>query len=324
MSTEYESNYDIASKGILSNKYILAWILKSVVEELKDISIEDIVNNYIIEDVNESNIIGLNTENVILGEGRVAFDIYFKVIRPDTEGKYIYCDLESQNDYYPGYDHVTRGIYNCARMISTQYNTEFSKSHYEKIKKVYSIWICMQLPNKHKNSISKIRLEKRDIVSQIDRKKEVYDLLTVVSICLGGPEYDNYNGIIKLLDVLLMSNLSKEEKRRILETEFNIPINYIEKEVDGMSSTFWYLYEKAKEEVKEQVTAEVKEQVTAEVKEQVTAEVKEQEKRKMINILIQDNISEGKSEENIMPKLCKFFKLDENTAREYIKKCSMF
>lgn len=32
------------------------------------------------------------------------------------------------------------------RMISAQYRTEFTNFHYENIKKVYSIWICMNLP----------------------------------------------------------------------------------------------------------------------------------------------------------------------------------
>ncbi len=49
-------------------------------------------------------------------------------------------NIEAQNDFYPGYPLIKRGIYYCSRMISAQYGTEFKNSHYENIKKVYSIW----------------------------------------------------------------------------------------------------------------------------------------------------------------------------------------
>ncbi len=31
-------------------------------------------------------------------------------------------------------------------MISSQYGVEFEEAHYEKIKKVYSIWVCANPP----------------------------------------------------------------------------------------------------------------------------------------------------------------------------------
>ena len=34
------------------------------------------------------------------------------------------------------------------------YGTEFTNSHYENIKKVYNIWICMNPPKNRENSIS--------------------------------------------------------------------------------------------------------------------------------------------------------------------------
>ena len=50
-----------------------------------------------------------------------------------------------------------------------QYNTEFAGSHYEKLKKAYSIWVCTDPPDKHKNSISVVSLQKNDKVSSVDR-----------------------------------------------------------------------------------------------------------------------------------------------------------
>lgn len=215
--------YDEAAKRLLCDKYILAWIIISVIDEYKDCSVQYVRGCLIegdvrtmSETVNPNEVMpaikGLNTEIQINSEGRTTFDIYFNVIRPNPkENSHIYCDLEIQNDYYPGYDHVTRGVYNCARILSSQYNTEFAGSHYEKLKKAYSIWVCTDPPDKHKNSISVVSLQKNDKVSSVDRDKEKYDLINVISICLGGPEYANYdNKIIRLLDVLLRSKMTPE------------------------------------------------------------------------------------------------------------------
>ena len=251
--------YDEAAKRLLCDKYILAWIIISVIDEYKDCSVQYVRGCLIegdvrtmSETVNPNEVMpaikGLNTEIQINSEGRTTFDIYFNVIRPNPkENSHIYCDLEIQNDYYPGYDYVTRGVYNCARILSSQYNTEFAGSHYEKLKKAYSIWVCTDPPDKHKNSISVVSLQKNDKVSSVDRDKEKYDLINVISICLGGPEYANYdNKIIRLLDVLLRSKMTPEEKKKILEEEYEIPMSEnIETEVNNMSSYIDTVYNEA-------------------------------------------------------------------------------
>lgn len=64
---------------------------------------------------------GLNTEIQINSEGRTTFDIYFNVIRPNPkENSHIYCDLEIQNDYYPGIRPCDKGcIQLCQNFIIT-------------------------------------------------------------------------------------------------------------------------------------------------------------------------------------------------------------
>lgn len=41
-------------------------------------------------------------------------------------------------------------------------------------------------------------------------------------VCLGNAEDDKYTGILKLLDVLLSSKREPDEKKRILQDDFNI------------------------------------------------------------------------------------------------------
>ena len=57
-------------------------------------------------------------------------------------------------------------------MISAQYGTEFTNAHYEKIKKVYSIFICMNPPKNRKNTISKYSIKEDNVVGTTKEEKE--------------------------------------------------------------------------------------------------------------------------------------------------------
>ena len=131
-------------------------------------------------------------------------------------------NVEAQNDFYPGYPIIKRGIYYGARMISSQYGTVFTKSHYEKIQKVYSIWICMNPPKKRNNTITEYGLTEKNHVGNVREKEEFYDLINVVMICLGEDEKETSNELLRLLDVLLSSDRRAKEKKSILENEFKI------------------------------------------------------------------------------------------------------
>ena len=49
-----------------------------------------------------------------------------------------------------------------------------------------------------------------------------YDLLSIVMLCLGGPDGKNYDGVLRMLDVLLSNETSEAEKRRILQDDYDI------------------------------------------------------------------------------------------------------
>lgn len=55
--------------------------------------------------------------------------------RLNEEKTYIAETLEAQQDYTPGYELVTRGIFYGARMLSAQYGTEFVSPYYDDVKK---------------------------------------------------------------------------------------------------------------------------------------------------------------------------------------------
>ena len=144
--TDDSAGYDAACKRVLSEKAILARIMKSCLEEYKDCDVNDIAEKYIEGQPQVSAV------PVLPDEGGT-------VIVPDSEEQIaLIINVEAQNDFYPGYPLIKRGIYYCCRMISSQYGREFTGSHYEKIKKVYSIWICMKPPQYRENTITRYRL----------------------------------------------------------------------------------------------------------------------------------------------------------------------
>ena len=57
------------------------------------------------------------------------------------------------------------------------------------------------------------------MIGNATEKSENYDLMSVVTICLGKPDTENYTGILKFLDVLLSSSRAATEKKKILEEE---------------------------------------------------------------------------------------------------------
>jgi hypothetical protein len=255
--------YDNQCKVILNNKYILAWILKSVAKEFANIEIEDIASKYIEQDASIDKLIvdyptgrvitGINSESNHSVDGKRTFDVVFSTRLPEEySGKKSIVDVEAQNDFYPGYEIVTRGMYYGARLISGQYEKEFFADDYDNIKKVYSIWICTNPPEKYCNSINIYETKEQAVLGNMHIQQEAYDKISVIKICLGGENCKKeieYKGIVKLLDVLLVSNKSPDEKKIILENEFEIPITkMLESEVEKMCNVSDTIYSRGIED----------------------------------------------------------------------------
>ena len=245
--TDENAGYDAACKRVLSEKAILARIMKACLEEYKNCDVNDIAGKYIegqpqvsevpvLPDESGSVISGMDTEDKSIREGSVTYDIRFRAVVPGTEEQIgLIINVEAQNDFYPGYPIITRGVYYCCRIISSQYGREFTGSHYERIKKVYSIWICMNPPKYRKNSITRYRLVEEQLVGEAVEPVKNYDLLSIVMLCLGGPGGGNYEGVLRLLDVLLSNETSEVEKRKILQDDYGIQMTQtMEQEVSIM------------------------------------------------------------------------------------------
>ena len=245
--TDDSAGYDAACKRVLSEKAILARIMKSCLEEYKDCDVNEIAEKYIegqpqvsaapvLPDEDGTIISGMDTEDKSVHEGTVTYDIRFRAIVPGSREQIgLIINVEAQNDFYPGYPIIKRGIYYCCRMISSQYGREFTSSHFEKIKKVYSIWICVNPPKNRENTITRYRLVEEHLVGEATELVRNYDLLSIIMLCLGGSDRENYDGVLRMLDVLLSNETSEEEKRKILQDDYDIQMTQtMEREVSVM------------------------------------------------------------------------------------------
>ena len=203
------AQYDTHAKRLLSARPVLARILQKTVEECALFTVEQIMAQ-LDPDIHISSepvdpgmertwIAGDDTRNRLSEEGTVTYDIRFHMHLPAENGqgcgKRLLFDLEAQKEYYVKYRLITRGIYYAARMLSAQKNREFTGSEYSNLKKVYSIWICMN--------------EEKDPGER--------------------------GSLYRLLNTLLSFSLTPEEKEHILEKEYGISMEMkIRKELEAM------------------------------------------------------------------------------------------
>lgn len=128
---------------------------------------------------------------------------------------------------------LNRAIFYVSCMISSQKGRDFVKSNYNNIKRVYSIWICM---NMDEHSMSHIHLTRDDIIGSHNWKGDI-NLLNIVLVGLAEdlPEKTEKYELHRLLGALLSSKLNVDEKLDIIGNEFRIPLESdIRKDVSEM------------------------------------------------------------------------------------------
>lgn len=247
--------YDAQCKKVLSNKYILSWIMQAVIEEYENLSRDFIrrcienepeIGTFYVEpkkDIKEENLLkntkakieGLNTEDKDAIEGEITYDIRFAAFVPRDMGRMkILVNVEAQKNFYPGYPIVSRGVYYDARMISSQNGVEFEVSNYGDIKKVYSIWICVNAPKHVGNALTIYNIQKVDVEGYAPELKENYDKMSVAMVYLNQKAPRN-KGFFDMMNTLLSPELDVETKKSILRNEYQIPMEReVVKEVSFM------------------------------------------------------------------------------------------
>ena len=110
------------------------------------------------------------------------------------------------------------------------------------IKRVYSIWICMNMPE---NSLEHIHLVKDSIIKSHEWEGKM-DLVNIIMIGLAEelPQHEEQYELHRLLGALLSQDLSASEKIDMIGNEYAIPV---EKEFREDISIMCNLSQKIKE-----------------------------------------------------------------------------
>lgn len=143
-----------------------------------------------------------SAEDNIPGEGKIFFDIRFTAYHKETEMKFL-INVEAQKSSVPsklGYHLENRIIFYLARMISAQKQTEFFHSDYDNLKKVRSIWICMD-SSEDGDSIEEINLGRSTVFGNKVNPYDV-DLMRgiIINVRSGNNIKDSQNVLIYMLE----------------------------------------------------------------------------------------------------------------------------
>ena len=317
-----KAKYNEYCKELLSCRQLLARILQGATEEFSDVPLDMIwqciegtpeISKIPVVNVTRDSekIIGSDTVDTKPNEGTITYDVRFSAYAPcgDTSIK-LYMNLEAQKNLDVGYPLVTRGIYYGSRMISSQYGVEFKNSQYQKIKKVYSIWICYDVPESMGNSIVKYAITKEDMIGYVPDKKWEYDKMTLVFIYLNedGKEHEEeykkeYCELIHLLNTVFSEQLSVGQKLEILKKQHGFEFEEKDKEVlNEMCNFAEGLEERIEKRVTQRITQSVTESVTKSVTESVTKSVTESVTKSVTESVtksVTENVTKSITEEDI-------------------------
>jgi len=226
IKTPEQTKQDNSCKTIMKDRQFLACILKAVVPEYKDVSETDIAEKYIepnsIRDtVNVSknltnlNIKGIAEEDPTVNEDLIKYDVIFEATAPEVLPKQKYIrkeaqnilvnlriDIEAQNDYNPGYPISKRAMFYCARMLSSEFDGVAETMEYDKLYKVYSIWICFDVSDYMANTITRFKIKKEDVFGTVDIPEIDYNLMESVIIRLGKDSSIIGNRVIDFLNTV--------------------------------------------------------------------------------------------------------------------------
>ena len=238
-AADEDAQYDEKAKRLLGNKIILAHILVKTIDEFKGMNPNDVVSyiegepfismvpvepglTNIEKEKSGQRIVGLNTENAEIHEGLIRFDIIFYVRMKDGISQVI-VNVEAQKDEPTSYHILNRAVFYVSRLVSSQKERDFVKTNYNDIKRVFSIWVCM---NMDENSMDYVHLTDDKLLGSYPWKGGL-DLLNIVLIGISNelPEHDEKYELHRLLSTLLSMELSVDEKLGIMAKEYSIAVD---------------------------------------------------------------------------------------------------
>ncbi|MDO4500494.1 MAG: hypothetical protein Q4B60_04390 [Erysipelotrichaceae bacterium] len=229
---------DEKSRRILSDKRILANLMRGLITEYKELSVKDIVS--LIEDGSPSkNVKGIQNEDFWIEEAKIFYDLLFTARFPGSKEKVdVYINIELQNRLNPGYNLTKRATYYTNRIVSRQKNESFNNSEFNDLKPAYSIWICFDTRESAESSVVYFETTKRVVAGKCDETKENYMIDNVVRLVIGKNRafLEDCNDVVEMLRLIFLeTEMNASEKANILNRHYDIIID--EREVTEMPLT---------------------------------------------------------------------------------------
>lgn len=243
-----KARYDKNMKEFLADIQILARIVKYTVDEVSDLPIEEIeqcIDGNSIEVgtipvmpglTNLGKVESFQTENAVPNEGYVTFDIRFVLNYKASELRII-INIEAQKSTDVDqlkYHLENRIIYYLARLVSSQKEIEFFHSDYDDLKKVYSIWICMDT-KKDEDSISKLSFRSENIYGKEQKFSEIDKMCgIVIKIRKSDNVEESKNRLIAMLEDLIRNEEPEVKKQKLIKKYGMIMTVELERSVSEM------------------------------------------------------------------------------------------
>jgi hypothetical protein len=234
-----DSAYDAACKRVLSEKVVLSRILHDWVDGFDSVAPEEIEQTCFEgnprigeepvgrdEHASYERIRQLNVEDSTVGEGDSSFDVRFAVRNPGADANEVLLvevDVEAQNKFDPGYPITKRGIFYAGRMLSMQGANVVSHSKYERLRKVISVWVCVNVPEDKTKTVTRFSLGQENLVGGAVFNRGSYDLVDVIVVCLG-KDAKSAQGTLGLLGTLFARDMSVSDKLTRLRDDFGIAL----------------------------------------------------------------------------------------------------
>ena len=236
---QVDAAYDAACKRMLSEKVVLSRILHEWVCGFDSVTPEEIERTCFEGDprigeepverdehASYERVRQLNVEDSTVGEGENSFDVRFTARNPGADANevsLVEVDVEAQNQFDPKYPITKRGTYYAGRMLSMQGSDVVAQSHYERLRKVISVWVCVKVPKNKAKTVTRFSLEQRNLEGGAVFNRRSYDLVDVIVVCLG-EEAESARGTLGLLGTLFARDMSVSDKLARLRDEFGIAL----------------------------------------------------------------------------------------------------
>lgn len=253
---ESTETLDVLFKQALSNKVFLALIMKKCIEEYKDEPLDKIIHEYI------ENHISVGTKEVhprIAGgpteinedEKKTTYDINFYASLPNSkESIGVVINVEAQEKDHPGYSMMNRAHYYNARNISSQYNVFFTKSNFDGLRKVVSIWLILKPSSKKQDGINIYQMVERQVIGNVVEKEEDIKKNEIIMVYLSKESNDSF---IQLMNDLRDRKIDFIKFRNDLKEEYDYQLDEkAEKEVTLMCNYGQYVRNEGKLEGREE------------------------------------------------------------------------